>query len=236
MSKTALVLRHIHFEDLGSLSQPIGDAGYAIRYSDVGQPDFLAGDPAEHDLLIVLGGPIGVYEEESYPFLAREKAFIAQRLARGLPTLGICLGAQLIAASLGASVCPSGLKEIGFSPLILTDAGENSPLRHLRDIPVLHWHGDTYDLPAEAELLAATAIIRQQAFRIGASILGLQFHPEADCGPAFERWLVGHAHELAAAQVDIRLLREDAGRLGERLGKAAHLMMRDWLANLAPAT
>ncbi|MGU3496203.1 glutamine amidotransferase [Xanthobacteraceae bacterium A53D] len=236
MLKTALVLRHVHFEDLGSFAQPIKDAGYAIRYNDVGQPDFLADDPAGDDLLVVLGGPIGVYEEASYPFLVREKAFLAERLSRGLPTLGICLGAQLIANALGAPVYPSGLKEIGFSPLILTGLGEDSALRHLKDIPVLHWHGDTYDLPAGAEHLAATTIVRQQAFRLGPNILGLQFHPEADCGAPFERWLVGHASELAAAEVNVPMLRADAARHGDHLREAAARMMREWLGSLVPVS
>lgn len=178
MAKSALVLRHVHFEDLGSFAGPLEENGYAIRYSDVGDAGFLSGDPLEPDLLIVLGGPVGVYEDEAYPFLAEERAFIAARLSAGKPTLGVCLGAQLIAAALGSEVFPSGVKEIGFAPVYLTEAGRQSPLRHLDGVPVLHWHGDTYRLPAEATHLARTALVEQQAFQLGTGILACNSMPK----------------------------------------------------------
>lgn len=232
MTKTVLVLRHVHFEDLGAFAGPLEDAGYAIRYSDVGAPDFCTGDPLAPDLLVVLGGPVGVYEDGAYPFLAVERAFIAARLAAGMPTLGVCLGAQLIAAALGAEVFPTGLKEIGFSELTLTAAGRSGPLRHLAGVPVLHWHGDTYALPPRATNLASSLLVEQQAFSLGRHVLGLQFHPEAETGDGFERWLVGHAAELAAAKIDPPTLREDARRHGPHLREAARLMLREWLADL----
>ncbi|KQT42085.1 glutamine amidotransferase [Aureimonas sp. Leaf454] len=193
MTKTTLVLRHVHFEDLGSFAGPLQDAGYDIRYSEVDDPDFCAGDPLQPDLLVVLGGPVGVYEGEAYPFIAVEREFIRARLREGRPTLGVCLGAQLIASALGADVFSSGVKEIGFSPLRLTAEGATGPLRHLASLPVLHWHGDTYDLPAGAANLASTAFIENQAFAIGSNVLGLQFHAEVETSRGFERWLVGHA-------------------------------------------
>ncbi|MGQ9364791.1 glutamine amidotransferase [Azospirillum sp. ST 5-10] len=232
MGKSAVALRHVHFEDLGSFAAPLEENGYAVRYDDVGDADFLAFDPREPDLLIVLGGPVGVYDGAAYPFLDRERAFIAGRLAEGRPTLGICLGAQLIAAALGAKVVPSGVKEIGFSPLSLTDEGKRGPLRHLDGCAVLHWHGDTYALPEGATHLASTAAVAQQAFSLGSDVLGLQFHPEVDVGAGFERWLVGHAHELAAAGIDVAALRVDAGRHGRTLAGASARMIREWLAGL----
>lgn len=232
MTKNALILRHVHFEDLGVFREPLQAAGYDIRYSDIGDTDFCAGDPAAADLLVVLGGPIGVYEDEAYPFLARERAFIAARLAEERPTFGICLGAQLIAAALGARVFPTGLKEIGFSELILTEAGKASPLRHLSGVAVLHWHGDTYTLPETATSLATSALVEQQAFSIGHSVLGLQFHPEAETDTRFERWLVGHAAELSAAGIDPAGLRQDALQFGSRLCQAARLLLADWLSGL----
>lgn len=231
-AKTALVLRHVHFEDLGSFASPLAARGYAVRYSDAGDADFLAADPIEPDLLVVLGGPIGVYMDRAYPFLSREKAFIAERLLRGKPTLGICLGAQLIAAALGARVYPSGHTEIGFAPIALTPAGAASPLRHLADGPVLHWHGDTYDLPAGAAHLASTALVAQQAFAIGDSVLALQFHPEAETRTRFERWLVGHASELANARIDVAALRADGARYGAAMADAGTRMFGEWLQRL----
>lgn len=230
MHKTVLALRHVQFEDLGVFADVLSEAGYAIVYRDAGDADFLAGDPCAPDLLIVLGGPIGVYEDAIYPFLVEERAFIARRLAARLPTLGLCLGAQLIAAALGARVFPAGVKEIGFAPVVLTPAGEQGPLRHLAGQAVLHWHGDTYDLPAGATHLAATELCAQQAFALGPAILGLQFHPEADTGPRFERWLVGHAVELAAAGISIPALRRAAAMEDGRLAPRARALLNDWLA------
>ncbi|MBB3268693.1 GMP synthase (glutamine-hydrolyzing) [Azospirillum sp. OGB3] len=236
MTKTALVLRHVHFEDLGSFASPIRQAGYDIRYADVGDSSFPPGDPLAPDLLVVLGGPIGVYEEKIYPFLAPERAFVAARLEARRPLLGVCLGAQLIAAASGARVFPSGVKEIGFKAVSLTAAGRESPLRHLEGASPLHWHGDTYSLPAGATNLASSDLIEQQAFSFGREVLGLQFHPEADCGDRFERWLVGHAAELASARIDVAALRQGARVNGPLLHKASERMIAEWLANLEALT
>lgn len=232
MTKTATVLRHIHFEDLGSFALVLAEHGYTITYRDVGDDGFLNFRPSDDDLLVVLGGPIGVYEDEVYPFVTEERRMIAERLAANKPTLGICLGAQLIAAALGAKVFPSGVKEIGFSALTLSEAGRSGLLRHLHGIPVLHWHGDTYDLPQDARNLASTPLIAQQAFQIGANVLGLQFHAEVDPSTGFERWLVGHASELASAGIDIVALREDAKNAGPGLVAASRTMLGEWLAGL----
>lgn len=231
-TRKAIAVRHVHFEDLGTFATPLRAAGFDIEYRDVGDEAYLSFDPIEPDLVVVLGGPIGVYEDEAYPFVASEIAMLQARLAADRPTLGICLGAQLVARALGASVYSSATKEIGFSPLSLSAAGAASPLRHLVDVPVLHWHGDTYDLPAGTELLASTPLIAQQAFARGHTVLGLQFHPEAEAGAAFERWLVGHACELAAAGPSVPDLRADARRFGPRLEAASAAMIGEWLERI----
>lgn len=123
MLKTAVVIRHVHFEDLGTFEAVLTAAGYRIHYYDLGVHELWTLDPPLADLLVVLGGPVGVYEADAYPFLAEERRILEARLEAGRPTLGICLGAQQIAATLGATVAPSGIKEIGFSELTLTDAG-----------------------------------------------------------------------------------------------------------------
>ncbi len=137
-------------------------------------------DPLAPDLLVVLGGPVGVYQTEAYPFLADELRLLETRLKASRPTLGLCLGSQLIAAAMGAKVAPAGHSEVGFSKLTLNDAGQASPLRHLEGVEVLHWHGDTFALPEGATLLASTELCRHQAFALGPNILALQFHPEPD--------------------------------------------------------
>lgn len=230
MTKTAAVIRHVHFEDLGSFAAPLSRAGYEIRYHDIGRHGLP--DPIAPDLLIVLGGPVGVYEEGKYPFLREEITLLVARLVAGRPTLGICLGAQLIARALGAKVYPSGVKEIGWGPVDLTEAASATPLRHLAHTPVLHWHGDTFGLPQGATHLASTALCRNQAFGVGSNILGLQFHPEADPTAGIEPWLIGHAAELGSAGIDPCVLREEAKALGPSLPAKAQAMLTGWLNGL----
>ena len=231
MSKSALVVRHLAFEDLGHFAPVLADKGYSISYFDVGLDAFDAAEFAAAGLLIVLGGPIGVYEEDKYPFLTQEIELIRARLAAKRPTLGICLGAQLMARALGARVYPGPAKEIGFSPLTLTDAGRASCLSVFEGKPVLHWHGDTFDLPAGATLLASTEICTQQAFSLGRNAIGFQFHPEAGA-VGFERWLIGHTCELAAAGKSIPALRADYERLAPQLATPAEACLRRWLSQL----
>ncbi len=233
MQKTALVIRHIHFEDLGIFETVLANAGYTFRYHDLDGEPFAAIDPLEPDLLIVLGGPVGVYEDDIHPYLAEECSILAARLAARRPTLGICLGAQLIAKALGAHVGPMGHKEIGFGPLTLNDAGRAGPLRHLEGVPVVHWHGDAFQIPAGAEHLASTPLCATQGFAIGRHVLALQFHVEVDVSAGIERWLTGHAAELAGAGVDPRMLRKQASQMGPELREAGQKMLAEWLQGLA---
>ncbi|MDN5691886.1 MAG: gamma-glutamyl-gamma-aminobutyrate hydrolase family protein, partial [Acinetobacter sp.] len=152
LPKTIYAIQHLAFEDLGILEDTFYDLGYRIRYFEAGMDDLKQAFEFE-GLVIILGGPIGVYETEDYPFLNDEIAYLKQRLAKNLPTIGICLGAQLIAHALGAKVYAGHQKEIGWSQLKLNLA-QNNPLLPLVNTEVLHWHGDTFDLPVQAELLA----------------------------------------------------------------------------------
>lgn len=232
MLRTAVAIRHIDFEDIGSFEAVLKAAGYKIHYYDLGVNELWTLDPLAVDLLIVLGGPVGVYETDTYPFLVEEQRLLEIRLAADRPTLGICLGAQQIAATLGAAVTPGGTKEIGFSELSLTDAGKQSPLRHLEGVRVLHWHGDVFEIPDGAVNLAATPLCAAQAFSRGPNILGLQFHTEVNACAGIERWLVGHAVELAAAGIDPRALRADAARVAPPLRAASRKMLAEWLDGL----
>jgi GMP synthase (glutamine-hydrolysing) len=186
------------------------------------------------DLLIVLGGPVGAYEEANYPWLAQTLQVLRRRVLADAPTLGICLGAQLIARALGAEVYAGGQKEIGWSPLTLTASGHDSPLRHLvaQNLSMLHWHGDTFNLPEGATLLASSALYRNQAFMYGRNVLAFQCHPEVGVSQ-FERWLIGHACEIAATPgVSVQQLRADTHRYGRGLEHAATSMFREWLETL----
>jgi GMP synthase (glutamine-hydrolysing) len=229
MTKTLLAIRHVAFEDLGGFEAPLKGAGYVVRYADMGV-DTIAdfGDP---DLLVVLGGPIGVYEDDLYPWLKDEIAYIAARLKAQKPTLGICLGAQLMARALGARVYPGPVKEIGWKPLNLTQ-GRAGLLAPLGDHPVLHWHGDTFDLPDGATHLASTDICRNQAYSLGRHGLAFQFHPEAQT-TGFERWLIGHACEISAASgVTVTGLRADTARLACAAITRGQQVLHNWLAQL----
>jgi GMP synthase-like glutamine amidotransferase len=144
--RRAIAIRHVAFEDLGSLAAVLQRRGFALAYRDATVDDLAAADIVDSDLLAVLGGPIGAYEP--YAFLNDELRVIEKRLRAGKPVLGICLGGQLLARALGARVYRGNGKEIGWSPLTLTAAGRRSCLAPLGDgTPVLHWHGDTFDLP-----------------------------------------------------------------------------------------
>ncbi|MBN8187466.1 glutamine amidotransferase [Salipiger thiooxidans] len=230
--KSALILRHLAFEDLGSFAPVLRDAGYQLREIEAAVNPLP--DPLEPDLVVVLGGPIGVNDGAAYPCMTAERDWLAMRLADDRPTLGICLGAQLMAAALGARVALLAQKEIGFAPLILTAPGRAGPLVHLSDIRVLHWHGEGFELPAGAERLAATPASETQGFSRGRNILGLQFHPEAGMLPDFERWLIGHSAELTQAWIAPEALRQDAKAHGPALRAAGQAMFRHWLRELEP--
>ena len=229
MATSAVAIRHVPFEDAGTLAPMLEAAGYDLAYIEAWRGDFAAARTA--DLLIILGGPIGAYEEDLYPFLTAELTLISNRLAADRPTLGLCLGAQLMARALGAAAYAGSGKEIGWSPLILTDEGAASPLAALRDVPVLHWHGDTFDLPEGCTLLASTPLYRQQAFARGHNLLALQFHPEVT-GEALEAWFVGHAAELAGAKLSPVDLRAATKLAGPQLAPAAKILFERWLAGL----
>lgn len=227
-ARTALAVRHVAFEDLGIWEQVLRDRGYGIRYLDAGIDPIPRDGAPDADLLVVLGGPIGAADMALHPVLADELALLRERLARGLPVLGVCLGAQLLAVALGAAVTPTGRTEIGYGPLTLTAHGRSSVLAPLDGLPVLHWHGDEFAIPVDAEHLAATPGFSHQAFRYGARVLGLQFHLEAD-HRRIDRWLIGHAHELASVGIDPRDLRRDAAVHGPALEAAARAVLDAWL-------
>jgi GMP synthase (glutamine-hydrolysing) len=226
--KTVLAIRHLGFEHLGVWQAPLEQLGFAIRHADPAREDLDAIDAAEPDLLVVLGAPIGAFDDALYPFLTSEVRLIERRFATGKPLLGICLGAQLMARALGASVAPMAEKEIGYSPLMLTEAGRQSPLKALGAWPVLHWHGDQFEMPEGTTLLAATGHCPHQAYSRGPNVLGLQCHLETDAAD-IEAWLMGHSAELIASGRDPRAIRADAARFGPELARRSSAVLGAWI-------
>lgn len=231
MTKTGLIIRHVPHEGIAGFREPIEAAGYRLDRIDVGDPGFGALDLGAPDLLIMMGGPMGVYEQAEHPWIACQLGRLARRLEAGRPTLGVCFGAQMIAAALGAPVYPGPVKEVGFDALTILDPA--SPLGHLAEVPVLHWHGDTFDLPADVELLASSAAYPHQAFRRGPNILALQFHAEMGLDPRFEHWVDQWPEALAEVGSSPDAMRADHARLGPGAVAAGRRMIGQWLGELA---
>ena len=172
-----LAFRHVPFEGLGLIEASLSARGVGVRYASLYESGALP-DIADYHGLISLGGPMSVNDD--LPYLRQEMRLIREAIARRQPVLGICLGAQLIASALGAPVRRNPAKEIGWFPIHFTGAASADPLFHGLAQPetVFHWHGETFDLPDGAELLASSGLCHNQAFRIGSTVYGLQFHLE----------------------------------------------------------
>ena len=230
--KSALIIRHVPHEGVAGYRAPIENAGYAVDRIDVTDPGFPAVDLAAPDLLIMMGGPMGVYEQEHYPWIACQLRRLARRLEAGKPTLGVCFGAQMMAAALGARVFPGPAKEVGFHPVQVHPSAVPNPLRHLAGVPVLHWHGDTFDLPENVELLASSHVYDHQAFRRGPNILALQFHAEMGEDPRFEAWMEQWPEAVVEAGGDVDSMRSAHDRHGPQAVAAGRQMIAEWLCGL----
>lgn len=218
------VVRHVAFEGLGTMARDLAALGLAFEYLDAPGDDLTKA--AEARLLVVMGGPISVNDANRFPYLDDETEVIRYRIERCMPTLGICLGAQLIARAMGARVAPMSSPEIGWAPLSVTTAGTTGPLRHLAS-PVLHWHGESFELPDGCESLASTPACANQAFSIAHHTLALQFHIEVG-SEDLERWLVGHIHELDHHAISVPRLREDTRRYAAKATAQGAEVLATW--------
>jgi GMP synthase-like glutamine amidotransferase len=172
-----LIFRHVPFEGAGRLETALRDRQITFDYADLYQNGAPEPVPGDYGALVFMGGPMSVNDD--LPYLRREKEYIRSAIARGIPVLGICLGAQLIASALGAAVRKNPAKEIGWFDLHFTAAAAGDRLFDgLVQESVFHWHGEAFDLPEGAALLASSDLCRNQAFRIGPRVYGLQFHLE----------------------------------------------------------
>jgi len=233
VKRTAVVLRHDDTIHLGNLEPVLRDHGYSIRYVDTLREDVRGLNPQEADLLVVLGGEMGVYEADEFPALHDEITLLENRLGASLPVFGVCLGAQLMAKALGSRVYRGPTNEIGYRSVEPTAAGVSSPLRHISGVPVFQWHSDTFDLPAGVTRLAGSPQYGNEAFSIGNWALAVQFHPEVTA-EMHEEWLAASEAEVASEGFDLGDLRRDRERYSRGMQNASRAMFSEWLDGLDP--
>lgn len=184
------IFQHVSFEGPGSIEPWLRAAGHHITRTPFFKDGSTFPEVSDIDLLIVMGGPMSANDEKQFPWLAQEKAFIRRAIDAGKPVLGICLGAQLIASAMGARVYPNPTREIGWFPIHGCTAPGANNFSFPLSVDVFHWHRETFDLPPDAIHLASSEACRLQAFQLGTSVIGLQFHLETT--PASARDIVTH--------------------------------------------
>lgn len=200
----ALALKHICLEGPAMLGAFFRQRGWNIEEVNLDRGEFPNKSAEEYDLILILGGPMGVNEEDKYPFLAPEIEYIKKSLKTEVPIVGICLGAQLIAKALGAPVYKNRAVEIGWYEIYLTDAALSDPV--LKGLPerfyAFHWHGDTFDLPKNAVLLASSRLCKNQIVRFKPNVYGFQCHFELD-DVSIREWLIGYEEEIRSLKTII---------------------------------
>lgn len=226
--RTALVLQHSDHVTLDLVGEWLAARDWRVEThwpAREATPSLLAAD-----LVVVLGGTMGVYETAAHPWISEELAALRARLDAGGRTLGLCLGAQMMAAALGARVYRGGAgKEIGWKRLTLTQAGQASVLAPLDGLALMQWHGDTFDLPDGATHLARDALYEHQAFAFGAHALALQFHLEVSAA-GLETWLTDRNDpELAEIGLTAGALRAEAALAAPRARDAAFAVLDSWM-------
>ncbi|GAA1507777.1 GMP synthase (glutamine-hydrolyzing) [Agromyces terreus] len=229
--RTALVLRHDSTIGLGNLGPTLEAHGYEVVTVDAPVSDVSAIDPLAADLVVVLGGEEGAYETERFPYLADELSLLRSRIDAEAPVFGVCLGAQMLAAALGARVYRGERTEVGWLEVTPTSAGERSPVRHFAGVPTVQWHGDTFDLPRGVERLASSEQYENQAFRRGDWLLAVQFHPEVTA-EIHEDWLRAWGDELHEHGSSPSQLRAERVHLGPRAEAASAALLGEYLEGL----
>ena len=211
MGNNVLMLKHIAIEGGGTIEEYLLSKGHKIDRRELQDGDSVP-SKLDYDAIIILGGPMNVYEEDKYPFLKDEDKLIKEAIKKEIPTLGICLGAQLIAKAAGAKVSKNKVKEIGCYKVNLTEAGKNDPVfKGLGEsFDVFQWHGDTFGIPENGNLLATAELCTNQALRVGKYIYGLQFHMEVTDKMIYE-WINSYDEELQSLKgvIDVEKIRKD---------------------------
>jgi GMP synthase (glutamine-hydrolysing) len=227
--------QHVGHEDLGSFETILGEIGADIRYICGRRENLKNLDPTEPDILIVLGGPMGLYETEKYPYLLDEVELVKKRIESGQPILGICLGSQIIAKALGASVYkgPKG-QEIGWHEVSVNHEGMKTPLKYLDKsvTNMMHWHGDTFDLPEGAVHLASSALYHNQAYSYKDHVFAVQCHPEIT-PRKLDIWLEKGRSDIAQVpDLTVEKLLLETEKNGQHLKAQARLFFTEWLKSV----
>ncbi len=234
MAMNIVAFRHTNSDGLGSIAHILKKAGEHHIYFDTYLDELGHFDALAPDLLIVLGGAPGVYQEDIYPFLKAERIILEKRLAADLPTLGICLGAQLMAAALGAKVYkgPNG-SEKGWHELSVNEAGMKTPVRHFdkSQTSMMQWHGDTFDLPEGATLLASSEKYRHQIFSWGKNAFAMQCHIEVN-QPLLKSWMVQAAGDAADGRIDLDKIRTGNAAHEEKLVRQTEAFFMEYLSQI----
>jgi GMP synthase (glutamine-hydrolysing) len=229
--KEVWAIQHVGYEDLGSFEPVLKSRGFTVRYltsRNVNYNDMYAGDP---DLLVVLGGPMSPYDTDNHPWIPAEVDFVRERIATEKPLLGICFGSQIIAMASGSKTYKGQQgKEIGWEKITVNDDGMQTPFRHLDGAltNMMHWHGDTFDMPDGAVRLASSEKYKDQAYIIGNHIIAMQCHPEVT-ESKLKLWYNGNKADLEELGKSVPQLEQNASEFGPQLQKQAALFLNEWL-------
>lgn len=237
--KNAAIFVHDSPDDPALFGTILRERGFAVNVIDTRSESVRGFDALAPDLLMVMGGPMGVYEADHHPFLYDEIRVLEKRLGTDRPTLGVCLGAQLIAAALGRKVYKGAQgPEFGWKNLEMTPAGQNHAVRHLAagKTRMFQSHGDTFDLPANATLLASSAQYPHQIFSHGQNALALQCHPEVDA-KIMRGWLppqewIAYLSSESGGLWDNDAFRKQTAENLETLNRQARLFLEEWLGSV----
>lgn len=236
MSKTVTIFKHTRSDTPCYLGRVLDENDFEICTVTTSREDLSSFDALEPDLLMVMGGSVGVYQANYYPFLTQEIEILKKRIAQDKPTFGICLGAQLIAAALGANVYKGKQgREAGWHPLSLHAPGKNHPARHLCSphTSMFHWHGDTFDMPDGATLLASSEKYPHQIFSYGKNTLALQCHTEVR-DEALQEWYVALVDDITGPNplIHINDLRAQTAQHVETLNVQTRKFFSEWLGQV----
>jgi GMP synthase (glutamine-hydrolysing) len=227
--------QHSTAHDSGTIGKTLERLGAKCRYIPTALADLENFDPLEPDLLVVLGGSPGVYQSNEYPFLKGEFKILEKRLAHDKPTLGICLGAQLMAAALGAAVFKGSQGvERGWCEISVTPEGQATPIAEFdrAQTRIMQWHQDTFDLPDGSVLLATSEMYRNQIFSWGKNALALQCHVEVDEEIVYQGLMVRAANEVAAGRLNLNQMREETALYLPPLMQTTETFIKRWVAQI----